>query len=278
MPKAKDGPALFELIERQRKNEPDALKVPSWWTHSDSESDDFGRRDEGCAEPELTSAVVTTDADSINEPSDPAKTHRLIEIDGQCVRFTFTSTTCAVVVFALMMLLILSHKLGTDSGYDRGLRVGHERGRATYAASAANEIELAKASPPETSLVDSLLINPASGQGGEANVSQTQWVKGLTYIVAQEFLAGRDEDALLARQFLAKRGIDTELVKTKRGATQLITTRGYNHKDRVQKQMADVLLEKVRAVGEEYFTSGGGYKLNGYYRTLTRDSWRTGAG
>jgi len=277
MPKAKEGPALFELIERQRKNEPDALKVPSWWAHADSKTVGFHDQDIEGDELEVAPAVTVDGPVLVAEKSEHEKTHRFIEIDGKCVRFTLTSTTGAVVVFAIMMMLVFSHKLGIDSGNARGLRVGLERGRASYAADVMSEIELAKAAPAATSLVSSLIVKATSEGQSEVVASRAQWVKGLTYIVAQEFSSGRDEDALLAKQFLEKRGIKTELVNTMSGATQLITMRGYNHKDRVQKQMADALLEKVKAAGEEYFTVGGGYKLNGYYRTLTRDSWLAGA-
>ncbi len=273
MPKAKDGPALFELIERQRKNEPDALKVPSWWNHAGSKAADFQDGEMEPAELEIAPTVAVP----VAATSEPGKKHGLVEIEGQCVRFTLTSTTGAVVVFVMMMTLVFSHVLGTRSGKAQGLREGYELGRSSFAAEATSEIELAKAGPAATSLLGSLVSDPMAAAENEAIVSQAQWVKGLTYIVAQEFSSGRNEDALLARQFLGKRGIETELVLTKSGATQLITTRGYNHKDRVQKQMADALLEKVRAAGGEYFTVGGGYKLNGYYRTLTRDSWLAGA-
>ncbi len=277
MPKAKDGPALFELIERQRKNGPDSLKVPSWWTHADSKAVRMENHDSESAELEIAPSVAAEATTPAVERPEPDKTHQLVEIDGQCVRFTLTSTSGAVAVFAMMMALVFSHVLGTRSGYDDGFRVGHERGRTSFEAEATSEIELAKAGPAATSLLGSLVIDPAAAANNEVVALPTQWVKGLTYIVAQEFSAGRNEEVSLAKQFLSKRGIETESVQTQSGATQLITTRGYNHKDRVQKQMADALLEKVKAAGEEYFTVGGGYKLNGYYRTLTRDSWLAGA-
>ena len=98
-------------------------------------------------------------------------------------------------------------------------------------------------------------------------------MRDLTYIVAQEFAPGREEDARRAGAFVGERGIAVDIVRLDGGAMQLITLQGYNHKDAAQKKLADELLKKQRAAGAEYFASGGGYKLEGYYRTLKRDKW-----
>jgi len=63
------------------------------------------------------------------------------------------------------------------------------------------------------------------------------------------------------------------LVRLSNGATQLITTQGYNRRDPTQHQMADQLLEKTRTLGAQYYAAGGGYKLEGYFKSLKSDTW-----
>jgi hypothetical protein len=37
--------------------------------------------------------------------------------------------------------------------------------------------------------------------------------------------------------------------------------------------MAEELLKKLHAVGSKYYAGGGGYKLEGYFKTLKSDRW-----
>lgn len=101
----------------------------------------------------------------------------------------------------------------------------------------------------------------------------SKWIRDYTYIVTQEFSVGRDEDARRAQDFLADRGVATELVRYPSGSIQLMTLQGYNRKDSTQRKMADRLLQKVHATGVDFFRQGGGYKLEGYFKKLTGDSW-----
>ena len=91
--------------------------------------------------------------------------------------------------------------------------------------------------------------------------------------MAQEFTAGHADSARQAKAFLDGRGITTELVQYPSGSVQLITTQGYNRNDPTQRRLADELLNKVRAAGAEFFAQGGGYKLEGYFKTLKQDSF-----
>ena len=57
------------------------------------------------------------------------------------------------------------------------------------------------------------------------------------------------------------------------GSTQLITTQGFNRKDPAQKQMASAALEELHKIGKRFYAQGGGYKLEGYFKTLKGDGW-----
>ena len=186
-------------------------------------------------------------------------------------------------MFIAAVGLIASFELGSRLGHGRGLKTGYEAGRASYAAEAASEIEVARAQPPATHLVSRLLEDPAPAEvPGEANrerknarVPQTPgWIRDYTYIVAQEFTAGRLDDARQAREYLAEHGIPTAFIRgSGGGAVQLITEQGYNHGDPTQKRIAEELLKRIHDAGASYYAQGGGYKLKGYYKTLKSDTW-----
>ena len=91
--------------------------------------------------------------------------------------------------------------------------------------------------------------------------------------MAQEFARPGIGDIAKAQAFLAEHGIETAPVQYESGSVQLITTQGYNHQDPTQKLMANELLKKLHAVRAKYYAGGGGYKLEGYFKTLKRDSW-----
>jgi hypothetical protein len=194
---------------------------------------------------------------------------------------SFSSTTAAIAVFVGMAVVLGAFELGSRGGYEDGVRIGHEAGRASYAAEAVSEIEEARRRPPATHLVSGLLADSApsaaepveSSKGATSDAVETTWVCGYTYIVAQEFAANRAEDAQCAQRFLAERGITTAVVGLPNGAIQLITTEGYNHKDPTQKRIAEQMLEKERGIGAEYYAAGGGYRLNGYFKTLKGHQW-----
>ena len=91
--------------------------------------------------------------------------------------------------------------------------------------------------------------------------------------LAQEFAAGQTESAREARAFLAKHGVETAMVIQPGGSVQLITTQGFNRSDPAQRKMAATALEEVHKIGKRFYAQGGGYKLNGYFKTLKGDAW-----
>ncbi|UCE59350.1 MAG: hypothetical protein JSU63_18145 [Phycisphaerales bacterium] len=273
MRKNRHGPALFEVLTSEKEDGTEKLEVPSWWSSG-------GRR--------LQNGTPAKDkADRWSSRSEPAvevdpEALPFVEFVGGRLRVSFTSITAAVAVFILMVALVLAYEIGGRSGEQRGIRKGYEAGRASYAADAMSEIELARSKPPATHLVASLLENPAAASESEVPVSagsstedtRSTWIRDYTYIVAQEFAAESAEDAKSAQQFLAQQGIPTAIVRLSSGAVQLITTQGFNHKDPPQRQLAETLLEKEHDAGAKYFAAGGGYRLKGYFRTLKGQSWK----
>jgi len=277
MTKRKHGPRLFELLGDDREQVSATLEVPRWWS---------GRAKAPKPPPPAPAKERAAPSPLRLAPSpEGTGAASFFEMEGDRIRLSFTSTTAAVALFVTMVMLVATFELGSRSGHRKGLRVGYDRGRESYAAEAIGEIEAARAQPPATHLVGNLLAepratpaDPAPIQGAAAPTASpaaapSGWIRGHTYIVAQEFAAERPEDAEKARAFLAEHGIETEPVPLKSGAIQLITRQGFNHADPGQKSIAAQLMEKIRSVGGKYFAGGGGYKLEGYFKALKTDQW-----
>ena len=280
------GPPLFELLQGNR----------------------FRRGDVTPSQPDLR--VVHPVADVADEEIEPAIPVRFAPPDepdrqaapepvtmqllGDRLHLSLTPFTAAIGMFVIVLLVLgaifVGQRRGERAGIQRVLSASLEGDLGGVDA-----VETVRQQPPASHLVESLLAANAkpvappreserpsrktelvakSQAPAELPAGPRQgWVRDYTYIVTQEFAAGRDDDARKAREFLETRGFPAQIVKLDSGALQLITLEGYNHKDAAQKKKADDILKKERAVGAEYFASGGGYKLEGYYKTLKRDTW-----
>ena len=273
MHKTKRGPALFEVLNKDPGQASETLQVPPWGSQTQTPPADDAIK---LAPKRLTEPPARVDRTRTEPPSSAIPFVEMV--DGR-IRVSFSSTAAGIDVFVGMAILLVAYEWGTGSGYADGWRIGHEDGRASYAAEAVSEIELARSQPPATHLVSGLLAGGGAAEtaelGGKAIVDPEEqtWIRGYTYIVAQEFAADREEDAGHARLFLDEKGIPTAMVTLPGGAVQLITSEGYNHKDPTQKRIAEQLLEKVRRIGAQYYADGDGYRLNGYFKTLKSENW-----
>ena len=288
--KAKNRTTLFDLLERRQAEkrakgstargglpdfQPELAAPKGRTTALPADTKPSGRYDPPVVEPESLAELVS---------KEPATPERVIKLDDDRVRISLSSVGCAVVVFALAVLAVGAFDLGRRRGDGQGFGRGYEAGRASYAADTISEIETARNQPPATHLVASLLERPDQDRqdvqddqrpapDSDMNRSAGAWIRDYTYIVAQEFGSAHLDDAPGAQDFLAEHGIESALVQTPRGTAQLITVQGFDRSDPTQRKMADQLLQKVHAVGAQYYTDGGGYKLEGYFKTLKGDRW-----
>lgn len=278
MPKPKRGTALFDVLSEDQADAPDTLRVPKWWARLGGSTPSVEA--DPVIVPRRSSTAASSDGGGSAAPD--AVATPLVELDGDRIRVSLTSVTAAVVVFVGVVVLLAAFEFGRRSGDRGGFERGHAAGRESYTADAMSEIELARSQPQATHLVGSLLKDAVVPQTAVSTAvtnepakdgSAASWIRDFTYVVAQEFRAGHEADGNRAREFLAQHGIGAELVRSANGSTKLMTTQGYNRADPAQRRMADQLLEKVRTVGAKYFAAGGGYKLEGYLRTLKGESW-----
>ena len=272
----KRGTALFDLLTTEEVRAAEPLKIPGWWEREQSARGSVPERAPARPEPDSN-----PDPAPSGSPASEDQGGRMIELDGNRVRISLTSMSGAIVAFVALVVLLGGVETARRFGEREGFRRGHVAGRASYATDTVSEIEAARRQPPSTDIVKDLLrdaeVPPLSGLaiGGEASSEPIApgWVRGLTYIVAQEFGGQYEEHARRAQEFLAEHGIETELVRYVSGSMQLLTVQGDNRTDPAQRRMADELLAKVHQVGAKYFSGGGGYKLDGYFRTLKGEHW-----
>ncbi len=288
MAKAKRGPALFELLVEEG-NAAGGVKVPSWWSRQTPLTDLHAAR------AALASGAMPPNYEESPRPTvDRGPTRPLFEVEGDRFCVSFSSLSAAVAVFLGLSVVLAAFGLGARRGDQGGFRRGFDAGRVDSSSAVGDEIVALRNQPPASHLVGGLLqdvgvkgasnairedraaMKPATAAPANSPASAVPvagWVRNLTYIVVQEFPAANVEKARHAREFLAQRGVTTELVPLNNDTTLLIATQGYTHKDPAQKRLAEQLLEKIRTIGMQYYAAGGGYKLEGYYKTLKRDNW-----
>ncbi|NOX59358.1 MAG: hypothetical protein GXP29_10940 [Planctomycetes bacterium] len=119
----------------------------------------------------------------------------------------------------------------------------------------------------------SLIAKQPKSHASRQAKSRVTWVKGLTYVVVQSFRSDAAKDAEKARAFLAKQGVDSEIVARANRPIWLIATQGFNRKNKTQRDLADRFLKRIRTIGKAYSKAGGRYKLEGYLATLKKESW-----
>lgn len=282
MAKRRRGQALFDLLAEDKEQTAQTLQTPAWWKRSAPDPVQTKRTTatkvvaakpgEGVEpepQPKESSAPTSVNDETIAQP-------RMWELDGDRIRLSLSSVGVAVVVFIALVALLGSYEFGRRRAADLAFASGYDRGREHYVAQAASEIEVARQQTPARHLIQGLLLSPPGADSATdeaAKTSKTSWVRGHTYVVAQEFPSGYEEDAVRAQTYLARNGIAVELIRYPSGSIQLITRQGYNRTDPAQGVLADRLRDRVQEVGVAFFASGGRYRLEGYFRTLKGDRW-----
>lgn len=278
------GPALFDLLGPTQDDVNRSLRVPHAGTPHKAEPTAERTPTERLSSV-TEQAIVPSRPDRLgSQPDRPApsgRRRRLIQFDDECVQLSLTSVSAAVVVFVLLVGILAVYEFGRTNGLSSGYSTGYRAGRASFEADASSEIEAARHRPPASHLVEDLLqsstgqaVAPLSAATDNTSLQPTTpWVQGHTYVVAQEFSAQAEHDAIEVKTYLEAEGIDTAMIKLDTGWFQLVTKQGFDRSDPVQRGLADRLLAKVHRIGKAYYTHGGRYKLEGYFKTLRNKSW-----
>ncbi len=276
MSKPRQGPALFDLIpEKKQQDAHRILRIPGTWPEEDGSADVPQRE-----EPPV-SAVQTTPVEPVSG-GQGGFLGSVLRLDGQRITLSVTSYGAAIAMFLVLVVLSAAFTLGQRSGVRSGYQMGMEQMQASR--DGGGELEAARHAQPASGLIAPLLENapvpeqPVKLTGKvavekEKAVAAPAWQRDHTYVVAQEFPAPKVQDAVAAQSFLANHGINTAVIPQANGGAWLMSLQGYNHKDPLQKKQSDQMLEKVRSVGKAYYAQGGGYRMEGYFKTLKGDRW-----
>ncbi len=279
MATSRKGPSLFEVI---RKRDPSAdsgrVEVPKWWTTRQ-------KRDT----PESPEAdAATSDAANVDRSSIAATRSRLITIDGPRLVISLSSVYAGIAVALLIALSSGVYVLGHASGRATGQEEGYARARRAIESATLNEIDAARLAKPNPGIFAGLPSSPtrppkvgpthrdtAKPKTARPTSSATpRWIKGYTYIVVQEFRANDRAEMQKARSFLRDNGIPTVVVEASgksRYKYRLVTQKGFNRGDPLQKRRCDEYHQRIRKLGKAFVKSGGRYDLQGYQKKATSD-------
>jgi len=287
MRKKRHGPALFELLEDRGAS----IFKPL--------SNKLRQTSRVAPQPTIERSTPKSDQSSSEPPStSPASAGPWISLDGDRIRIALRSVSLAATLFVFILSLLLAYGLGTRQGEHRGLQKALAVQNSPAEKSNPDDIATVRELRPSPDLIKDIAAGtqrpaPQTANPGREPISLSaqekdnrpstapvrqerpavSWVKDDTYIVAQEMPAAAMASAQAAQEFLARGGVQTTIVKPNDRTLLLMTTHGYNHKDAAEKRHSEQLLERIRALGTEFYAAGGGYKLEGYFRTLKRDSW-----
>ena len=207
-----------------------------------------------------------------------------LELVEGMVRVSLTPTQSAVVILLAALVVLAGYAIGRSSGHrhgdEAGFAQGFEQGRVSYEADVFDDIKAAQAEPIAAHLLAGLEREASGADVGvtaaapnDASAGESVWIPGNTYIVVQNFSTGAKESAIVAREFLMERRVETKLVTLRNGKLQLITTAGFDRRVKDQSGKADRLLKEVGRIGRAFVAAGGRHGLQGYFATFTGDNW-----
>ncbi|HRX84523.1 MAG TPA: hypothetical protein P5572_05835 [Phycisphaerae bacterium] len=284
MPKSKQSPALFELYSKGR-------------TGGDApEGVERTRAEEFASGFRATVASVAKTISGNSAPEEPqpreedANAPRVFAVERGRVRVALTSRAAGVVAFALLLVACAVFAIGQWYGRQGGIADGRVQAQRTIERSAVDDIERARRSQPIEDLFSGIGASPVAGEADRSAArtvaaprvsltatrtpaTTTPWVTGYTYVVVQVFRGDAREDAVKAQEYLGQNDIQSEIFGSSTRGFRLIATQGFNRDDATQRTLADRFIKKVRTLGSAYFKSGGRYKLEGFFATLTSDAW-----
>lgn len=293
MGKSKQGTALYEVLRKDNLPEQQAWARESNQGEPNKEPVAKGPLTPGSMKkrapvvpPEPRTVPATSEAAPVERPGlATVKDGPIWRIADGKVQLALSSTGVAGVIFGLACLLLIAYAVGSKFGRQQGLDQGFLNGKQATQAAALDEIGQARAQPPTLGIFDGVGDSPVQPVEPRPAASRVRsdpmdppaglgWVKGYTYVVVQDFRTDAQADAQHASRFLADSGVETVVLELSGDwKYRLVTTQGFNRDDPVQRKLAGKYLSRVRKLGQTYFEAGGRYRLEGYFKKLTSQSW-----
>jgi len=283
MPRSKNRAALFEVYSKSLPSSPPEEPPPKASTRRRVRATQAASAFKATLN-SLARVVASGDRDDTGPRT---RAEPVAEVGTGTIHVRLTRPMLIGGVVALLLILVgvfvAGHWWGRQSGFADGRQFARQRGGEI------DEIAEARQSTPVANLFEGVGTSPVSVPSNEEFAAprlqaersvaasppakSTGWTKGLTYVVVQNFRGDAHDDAVQARAYLAQHGIDTKIVGRPGRGFRLISARGFDRSKPVVRRESDRFKTRIRSLGAAYHKAGGRYKLEGYFATLTSDSW-----
>ncbi len=234
MPKSKNALALLEVLRRSDMK-------PAGTDSEDSSAEQSAQ----VPSPQVAAATGGTAPASIQS-------------DGDRVKFSVSTLTLAMVLFAMFGVLGGAFALGRHLGYDSGWQAAEDQALLI----ADDEFRDIREQPPNPGVLQDLdVVTDAVNrehvrQERAAHEGQAGFIDGLNYVWIETFT--NKDDAPTVREFLKSKDIESTLIASG-NKWVLVSSAGFDYRLPEEKAACQQLVARIRAIGQQYLKAGGRY-------------------
>jgi hypothetical protein len=187
----------------------------------------------------------------------------LVRPEGDRLKFSVSTLTLAMVLFAALVLLAGAFALGRRLGYGSGLQAAADRAQMI----ADDEFLDLREQPPSPGVLQDLdVVTDAvnrehAQQRRTAHAGQVGFIDDLNYVWIETFET--QGAATAAREYLKNKEIESTLIENG-GKWVLISREGFDYRLPEEKAACQRLSARVREVGQQYLEAGGRYGFKCY--------------
>ncbi len=234
MPKSKNALALLEVLRRED------IKPAA----GDSNDSSTGQP----AQPPAPQVPAATGDGS----------QALVRAEGDRLKFSVSTLTLAMVLFAAFVVLAGAFALGRHLGYDSGWQAAADRAQMI----ADDEFREIREQPPNPGVLQDLdVVTDAvnrehAQQRRAAHVGQVGFIDDLNYVWIERITD--KGDAPTVREYLKRKGIESTLIASG-SKWVLVSSEGFDYRLPEEKAACQQLVARIREIGRQYLQAGGRY-------------------
>ena len=247
MPKSKNALALLEVLRRED------IK-PAVGGSNDPSTGQSARP------PATQGSAATGDSPQV-----------LVRPEADRLKFSVSTLTLAMVIFAVFVVLAGAFALGRHLGYDSGWQAAADQAQSV----ADDEFLALREQPPNPGVLQDLdVVTDAVNreqvrQQRATHAGQVGFIDDLNYIWIETF---EDQgDATAPREYLKNNEIESTLIASG-GKWVLVSNEGFDYRLPEEKAACLRLIARIKEVGRQYLQAGGRYKFTCYAKKKTPGS------
>lgn len=187
----------------------------------------------------------------------------LVRAEGDRLKFSVSTLTLAMILFAAFVVLAGAFALGRHLGYDSGWQAAADRAQMI----ADDEFRDLRRQPPSPGVLQDLdVVTDAvnrehAQQRRAAHLGRVGFIDDLNYVWIETFAT--KGDATTAREHLKNKEIESTLIENG-GKWVLISREGFDYGLAEEKAACQQLSARIREVGQQYLAAGGRYGFKCY--------------